>query len=266
MARNGYLAEDGILLVTVEDNDQLIATAAASYLAWKAASIKAGRLIYIVEPAGAYRNAWVQNDMVDNPWRYNLNPNSTIPFSRYGQSHGWGNRVDIGGDLAWAIANAARFGWTREFGAKDPNHFVHDGRTAIAGAGAGGGGFTPIEEEEDMSQGAFYRIAAGGEGAGTIFWQEKPNTSLIPINIVTWTAYEKNGARYADIPAVDIQQMMRDFGVIPAPASAVVGDVTVQSDPAVLVELQKIAARLALIGTPQQNAEALIAEQKKPGN
>lgn len=264
MARNGYLAEDGIRLVTVEDDDQLIAIAAASYLAWKSAAAEAGRPIYIVEPAGAYRSAWVQNDMVDNPWRYNLNPNSTVTFGRTGQSHGWGNRVDIGGDLAWAIANAARFGWTREYGTRDPNHFVHDGRTAITGAGTGGGGITTHSKEKDMS--AFYRIKDGDPGAGGIYWQEKPNTPLIPISLPTWVAWAGNGHKYADLSAADVNGLITKYGNQAAPATLDISNVTVEADPSTLAELQKISARLAQIGTPVENAAAFFAEQKKAGN
>lgn len=224
MARNGYLAEDGIRLVTVEDNDQLIATAAAAYLAWKAASIAARRPIYIVEPAGAYRSAWVQNDMVDNPTRYNLNPTSTVTFGRTGQSHGWGNRVDIGGDLAWAIATAALFGFTREYGTRDRNHFVHDGRTATAGAGAGGGGITKQPKEKHMS--AFYRIKDGDPGGGAIFFQEKPNTSLIPVSLPTWIAYAANGHKYADLSAGDVSGLIAKWGQRAAPESASVAVTT----------------------------------------
>lgn len=163
MARNGRLAEDGIRLVTVEDNDQLIATAAASFFAMRAAAARDRVALSIVEPAGAYRSAWVQNDMVDHPERYNLNPKSLIKFGRSGQSHGWGNRIDVNAAaVPWMLANAARFGWSREYGARDPNHFKHDGVTATAGSGAGG--FTPTIEEDDMTMmlRLFYTEAADG--------------------------------------------------------------------------------------------------------
>ena len=135
MARNGYLAEDGIILVTVEDDDQLIPPAAAARFAAQAAAAADGVAMWIVEPAGAYRPAWVQNDMVENPKAWNLNPASSIKFSRYGQSHGWGNRIDINtAAVAWMLRRGQEFGWVREYGARDPNHFKHDGVTAIDGA------------------------------------------------------------------------------------------------------------------------------------
>lgn len=55
-------------------------------------------------------------------------------------SHGWGDRLDLvfnGSDhpTSGQIALANHCGWTREFGEDDPNHFMHNGRTAINGPG-----------------------------------------------------------------------------------------------------------------------------------
>jgi hypothetical protein len=167
MARNGYLAEDGIRLVTVEDNDQLIATAAASFFRMRAAAAADGVTISIVEPAGAYRTAWVQNDMVDRPWLYNLNPNSTVKFSRYGQSHGWGNRFDANSAaVPWLLRRGAEFGWIREYGARDPNHFKHDGVTAISGAGASSGAQADAALLRRQKEDGMY---VGGSGT-TVYW------------------------------------------------------------------------------------------------
>jgi hypothetical protein len=136
MARNGYLAEDGLKLVTVEDDDRLIATSAAAFLAAKAAAARDGVGLWIVEPAGAYRPYSTQYGMYYHPEQYNLNPKNSLKGAAPGYStHGWGNRVDVNAaGLAWMIANGHKFGWTREFGSADPNHFKHDGRTAIATA------------------------------------------------------------------------------------------------------------------------------------
>jgi len=124
------------LLVTVEDNDQLRATAAMAYLAMKAAARRDGVTLGIAEPAGAYRSLAVQRDMRDNPGKYNLNPGSKVGLAAVGKStHGEANRVDIYPGNAWAIRNAARFGFYREFGADDPNHYKHDGVTAVAAVG-----------------------------------------------------------------------------------------------------------------------------------
>jgi hypothetical protein len=113
----------------------LEARAAQAFRNWSAATAAAtGRGITIIRPAGAYRSYAVQRDMRLNPGRWNLNPSSSINLAREGSStHGFGTRVDIGyytgAGWAWALANAHRFGFRREFGAADPNHFMHDGRT-----------------------------------------------------------------------------------------------------------------------------------------
>lgn len=163
MARNGHLAEDGIVLVTVEDNDQLIPTAAAAFFAARAAAAADGVRLIIVEPAGAYRSAFVQNDMVDHPENYNLNSASSIGFSRSGQSHGWGNRIDVNSAaVSWMLRRGGEFGWIREYGARDPNHFKHDGTTAIAGAAA----LAEIDQQRKrkptMRETQIYQMKVGG--------------------------------------------------------------------------------------------------------
>jgi hypothetical protein len=71
-----------------------------------------------------------------------LNPNSIIRVATPGSSsHGYGDRVDLvfngsasPSKLDLALANHC--GFVREFGAEDPNHFRHDGRTATGGPSA----------------------------------------------------------------------------------------------------------------------------------
>lgn len=138
------------LLVTVEDNDRLFAPSANSWLAMRAAAARDGVTITIAEPAGAYRSYAVQADMRARPWAYNLNSSSKVGLAAPGQSsHGFGTRFDAGSGNAWLIRNAHRFGWVREFGTDDPNHWAHDGRTAIAGSPAVAIRIV-TEEEEDM--------------------------------------------------------------------------------------------------------------------
>jgi hypothetical protein len=53
-----------------------------------------------------------------------------------GSSHGWGDRIDLLFDGSQTpdaadLNLAKRFGFTREFGSADSNHFEHDGKTAI---------------------------------------------------------------------------------------------------------------------------------------
>lgn len=185
MASNGYLAEGGIRLVTVEDNDQLIATAAAAFFAAKAAAAHDGVTLSIVEPAGAYRPFSVQEGMYYRPEDYNLNPKNSLKGASPGYStHGWGNRWDVNSaGLNWMIANGHRYGWTREFGTADPNHFKHDGRTATSGAGSSSG--TTLQEDEDMTYAIecnsvgtpeYQLIALYGAGVQG-GWEEIPTTA-----------------------------------------------------------------------------------------
>lgn len=69
------------------------------------------------------------------------------------------------------------------------------------------------EETEDMAIGAFYRVIHGETNSGGIWWQEKPNTALIPIpELQTWQAYAANGNKYCDLHWVDIQALMTKYG------------------------------------------------------
>lgn len=132
-------------LTTVQGSMQLSTKTAR---AWKrlqaAAKSKLKRNIAIAGPAGAYRSAAVQNAMhqAGGPSgtraqriRWGLNPASSVSIAAHpGGSHEKGTRVDIVGtpiDAAF-LKLAKQYGFTREFGAADPNHFEHDGKTATA--------------------------------------------------------------------------------------------------------------------------------------
>ena len=113
-------------LVEVEVGLFLEAATAAAYRKMKAAAAREGVQLAIPRPAGAYRSLFVQQDMHDRPWLYNLDPTSSVALAPPGSStHGLGTRVDIvrGAAGDWAIRNASRFGFVREFGASDPRHF-----------------------------------------------------------------------------------------------------------------------------------------------
>lgn len=71
---------------------------------------------------------------------------------------------------------------------------------------------TPQPKDEDMAQGAFYRAPTG-----KIVWQEKPNTVLIPLELVTWVAYAANGNKYADISQKDFDALLKKYGTAPVP-------------------------------------------------
>lgn len=66
--------------------------------------------------------------------------------------------------------------------------------------------------------GAFFRISEG-EGTGTIYWQEKPNTVLVPLSFDTWTGYAAQGNVAVDIAAGNIQGLIQQFGQAAHPAA-----------------------------------------------
>lgn len=70
-------------------------------------------------------------------------------------------------------------------------------------------------EGDDMAQGAFYRNKTNGG----IWWQEKPNTPLIPIDLPTWTAYSANGNKYADLEPAAVTALIGKWGQAPAPVT-----------------------------------------------
>ena len=68
-----------------------------------------------------------------------------------------------------------------------------------------------------MADGAFYRSNPNSGGDGTIYWQEKPNTVMVPISPLQWDAYSNNGNKYVDYSGDDIAELLTQFGEIPAP-------------------------------------------------
>lgn len=140
MSANGRLTDGE--LETVEDNDRLSRTTAAAFrnarAAWYA---EGGSGACIVEPAGAYRDYETQRRMkygIPSYAYWNLNPNSKAGLASPGSStHGTGTRFDAtSGFNNFLLRRGREFGFTREFGANDPNHWKHDGRTATTGGGA----------------------------------------------------------------------------------------------------------------------------------
>lgn len=140
MSENGRLSAAELVSV---DGVQLSIPTANAYLRMQAAALADGVKLWIARPIGGYRSFFVQGDMHTNPAQYGLSPVSTVPIAAAGlSSHGWGTCVDIGsfgagyqGDgearAAWVLAHASAFGFKRQFGVADPNHFLHDGKTAI---------------------------------------------------------------------------------------------------------------------------------------
>ena len=106
-----------------------------------AAARKDGVSLWPALPDGGYRDYERQGVIGAK------NPYSSVAVARPGQStHGFGTRVDIGSfpparelnkwgaagmkRRQWMLEHAHEFGWTREFGESDPNHWKHDGITA----------------------------------------------------------------------------------------------------------------------------------------
>jgi hypothetical protein len=158
MSANGRLTEGeltavgGILLSN--------STARAWQAMVDAAQAEAGISLTIARPAGGYRSFFVQGDMKRNPGAYGLNPASSVSLAAPGNStHGFGTRVDIGSfsgaRAAWVLANCDRFGFTREFGAADPNHFKHNGVTIGGVINTSGTKTKPVQpptvQEDDMA-------------------------------------------------------------------------------------------------------------------
>jgi hypothetical protein len=170
MSANGRLTEGeltafgGILLSN--------STARAWQAMVDAAEAEAGISLTIARPAGGYRSFFVQGDMKRNPGAYGLNPASSVSLAAPGNStHGFGTRVDIGSfsgaRAAWVLANCDRFGFTREFGAADPNHFKHNGVTIGGVITTSGTSKAPAVEEEETMKLVFITVVDGKGGSAT---------------------------------------------------------------------------------------------------
>lgn len=140
---NGRLTEAELVHVSaVETLDVLTARAYRHLIIGGHAE---GVKIALASPGAAYRSLAVQAEMREGSLgnvalakKWGLNPNSSVPLASPGySSHGTGTRVDLlFNGSSWPsaahLALAAKFGFTREFGSDDPNHFKHDGHTATA--------------------------------------------------------------------------------------------------------------------------------------
>lgn len=140
MSANGRLTSGE--LATVQAGITLAKTTAARFLLLKAAAKKQlGRTIAVAAPGGGYRSWAVQDEMrrasqgnTALAAKWHLNAHSSVPLASPGySSHGFGTRVDIvGTPIDQAFLNlAARYGFKREFGGADPNHFEDFGTYKI---------------------------------------------------------------------------------------------------------------------------------------
>lgn len=132
-------------LSTVAVGVQLLAGAANAY---RALIVQGAHEHVAIKPAAGvgsgYRDLAVQGEFFRASHgdaaaarAVSLNPASIIRVASPGySSHGWGDRIDLLFDGSVQpspveLNLAKRFGFTREFGSADPNHFEHDGKTAI---------------------------------------------------------------------------------------------------------------------------------------
>lgn len=110
-----------------------------------------GVKIDIFLPAGGYRSYWMQGDMKNPSKRakYNISSDFNLNLlSAPGSSpHGTGNAVDFRGGSGWLQKNAHKFGFSWPLRERDPNHWVHDGKTASSPIPPA----KPIVEEIPMS-------------------------------------------------------------------------------------------------------------------
>lgn len=198
-------------LVTVQPGIQLNRPTANAWMAFMQAGSRTGHRLGIATPAGGYRSLAVQADMKKRPWLYNLSKQSTKKLAAVGHStHGLGDRVDVVGDLAWAIANGPRFGFFREFGAADPNHFKHNGVTATTGTAA------PVRISSKENQMSFRLIQRSGVWWGVVIGE----FSIIEINSATdtneyYAAYRihGDGSNPSPDPATDIDITEEDLRI-----------------------------------------------------
>lgn len=127
-------------LTKVQGSIALAKKTAARYKLFKAKCKSLhGWNISIAQPAGGYRSEADQNAMHHagsrdgsraQKIRWGLNPNSTVSIAShpYG-THETGTRVDIVGHVidAELLRIAQHYGFIREFGSNDPNHFIDTG-------------------------------------------------------------------------------------------------------------------------------------------
>ena len=163
MSANGRLSSSEL---TAVDGVYLANVTAKAWKAMVIAAAEDGITLNIVKPAGGYRSFFVQGDMKKRPWLYNLSTSSVVAIAAPGYStHGRGISVDIssfsGARREWVLEHARDFGFSRPFGERDPNHFLHDGRSVkppvIIPAETGTPVPLPEKEDFDMSDITFYK-------------------------------------------------------------------------------------------------------------
>lgn len=93
-------------------------------------------------------------------------------------------------------------------------------------------GALPGMDDDDMAQGAWYKVRAGDPGAGNTFWQEKPNGPFIQVGGDTLRAFEANGNKVSEQSYAGIKAMLDKWGLIERPVelAVTVGEVKATFD------------------------------------
>lgn len=134
-------------LRTISPGNQLLSSAANAYKVLVLLGEVAG---IAVKPAAGVGSAYRDIAMQTLYWQASrgvpaamkatsLNPGSSVAVAAPGySSHGDGRKIDLlfngsANPSSTELALANHCGFTRQFGADDPNHFQHDGVTAISG-------------------------------------------------------------------------------------------------------------------------------------
>ncbi len=286
MSANGYLTDAE--LEVVEDNDRLAHRAAAAFrMARTAWYGEGGGGSCIVEPAGAYRDYNTQYNMkhgIPSLAYWNLNPASKAGLASPGTStHGTGTRFDAtGGFNNFMLRRGRAFGYTREFGSNDPNHWKHDGITASANVG---GATTVVEPQRKLAMTARYLVAPGPLWAGIDLVAFRSQGGVIVTDVLS-TAEDLS--RIYPFPAESVTRDELNRSVIAARlwveqvvnpsftgTSVDVDPAALAAELAPLLHLQtsdlteaELQAHLETLATEikQSVPPAVIDEMKKPGN
>lgn len=117
------------------------------------------------------------------------------PGSGYGQQ--WFDSIEACGNYF----GATYLGWREDMAGVPVIEFIKEP--------------TPVPNQKgDEMLGAFYR-----NPSGSIAWQEKPNTVLIPIGLVTWQAYAKQGNKYLDVTQEQWDKLVNKWGTATSPST-----------------------------------------------
>ena len=173
--RNGRLPASTLLAIPWDPAEHVRSYALPSLVALNTAfRARFGHNLIINE---GYRDYATQERYYDDP------PSGVGTAAWPGTSnHGWGLAVDLklrGGEYAWMLANAPRFGWVNPLWARDgkgveePWHWEHVGAPAVVPHIIGGDAMPSIEEvqqmvvgvlrapEFDLSRGRAFEVISG---------------------------------------------------------------------------------------------------------